>query len=223
MARGNPDRSVLGVVTGLKEEARIARLFGDVEVGGGTSWGAEVAAEKLVSRGVTALLSFGLCGALDPTLRAGDIVIPLAVLETGDSYATDGVLAEAAGGWFGGMIVASETIVITPEAKRRLFEHTRAAAVDMESGAVARVAVRHDLPFAVVRAVCDTASLTLPPAAMVALNDEGSLQIWQVLRSLWRRPRQLPDLLRVGRDAAVARRALLRVARAMARRLAIAS
>jgi adenosylhomocysteine nucleosidase len=223
MARVNHDRAALGIVTGLKDEARIARLFGDVEIGGGTSWGAEVAAEKLVTRGATALLSFGLCGALDPTLRPGDIVIPLAVLETGESYATDGVLAEAAGGWFGGMIVASETLVITQEAKRRLFQRTQAAAVDMESGAVARVAVRHDLPFAVVRAVCDPANLTLPPAAMVALGNEGSVQVWQVMRSLWRRPRQLPDLLRVGRDAAVARRALQRVARAMARRLAIAS
>ncbi|MBV9813342.1 MAG: hypothetical protein JO326_11365, partial [Acetobacteraceae bacterium] len=126
----------------MRDEARIARAVGEAEAGGGTAWGAEMAAERLVARGVSALISFGLCGGLDPTLKPGDVVIPLAVVETGDSYATDGRLANAAGGWFGGILFASETVVVTHEAKRRLFETTRAAAVDMESGAVARVATR---------------------------------------------------------------------------------
>ncbi|HEX3349803.1 MAG TPA: hypothetical protein VHS58_17060 [Acetobacteraceae bacterium] len=223
MARSATDRMPLGIVTGLRDEARIARAIGEVEAGGGTPWGAELAAERLVARGATALISFGLCGGLDPTLKAGDVVIPLAVLEIGDSYATDGKLAKAAGGWFGGILFASETTIVTHEAKRRLFETTRAAAVDMESGAVARVAGRYDLPFAVIRAVCDPASRTLPPAALVALDAEGSVQLGRVLGSVWRRPSQLPELARMARDAALARRALQRVARALARRLAMAS
>jgi adenosylhomocysteine nucleosidase len=210
----------IGVVTGMADEARIGRVMGDSEVGGGTPWGAEVAAERLVARGATALISFGFCGALDPTLRAGDIVVPLAVLETGGSYPTDPALSKAAGGWFGGLLVATENVVVTREAKRRLFEQTRAAAVDLESGAVARVAGRHDLPFTAIRAVCDPADRTLPPAALVAIDSRGGVRLIRVFRSLLRRPSQLPELLALARDAAAGRRSLTRVAALVAGRRA---
>jgi adenosylhomocysteine nucleosidase len=210
----------IGTVTGLTSEARIARVIGDVEVGGGTPWGAEVAAERLVSRGATALVSFGLCGGLDPALRAGDLVIPLAVLETGASYPTDPALSQGAGGWFGGLLLATETLVVTREAKRRLFGMTRAAAVDLESGAVARVAARHGLRFTVIRAVCDPAGRTLPPASMNALDRAGAVKYGRVMRSIAGRPSQLPELFGLARDAMAARRTLARAAAKFAKHLA---
>lgn len=206
----------LGIVTGLADEARIARAIGDAEAGGGTSWGAEVAAEKLVSRGATALVSFGLCGGLDPSLRAGDIVVPLAVIETGGTYPTDGKLADELFGPMHGVILANETIVATREAKRRMFMATRACAVDIESGAVARVAARHGIPFAVLRAVCDGAHRTLPPAALLPLTPDGKVQMRRVMRSVVMRPGQIAELIGLARDAAAARRALSRITRAVA-------
>jgi adenosylhomocysteine nucleosidase len=79
----------------------------------------------------------------------------------------------------------------------------------MESGAVARVAARHGLPFAVLRAICDPAERDLPPASLTALDDRGRIQPMALLRSLARNPAQIGALIRVGRDAALARRALL--------------
>ncbi len=91
-----------------------------------------------------------------------------------------------------------------------LRETTGAAAVDLESGAVAGVAARHRLPFAVLRAVCDPSWRSLPAAALVALNRRGTIDGPRVLASIARHPGQLPALLALARDAARARAALVR-------------
>ncbi len=205
----------LGIVTGLADEARIARRIGDAEAGGGTSWGAEVAAERLVSRGATALLSFGLCGGLDPHLRSGDLIVPLLIVETGGSYPTDGSLSDSLAAPIHGVLFASETILGSREAKQRLFRSTQASGVDLESGAMARVAMRHGLPFAALRAVCDTAADTLPPAALVPLGKGGRVALGGVLRSVARRPSQIPELIKLSRNAASARAALVNAVRAL--------
>jgi len=200
----------LGIVTGLTAEARIAHPLGDVQAGGGTPSGAERSAENLVARGATALLSFGLAGGLDPALKPGDIVVPLAVVEHGVTYRTDPALSDTIGGWFGGLLVATDSVVVTAAEKSALWRSGMACAVDLESGAVARVAARNGIPFAVLRAICDPAKRDLPPAALAALDQRGAIGIWRVAGSIIRRPGQIPALIRLGRDAAAARDALVR-------------
>lgn len=104
--------------------------------------------------------------------------------------------------------------------KRRLWQETGASAVDLESGAVARVARRLGLPFAVLRAICDPAERSLPPAALIALNETGRIQILQVLASVAANPAQLPMLIALARDAAAARQALIRRVTELRHRLA---
>jgi len=200
----------LGIVTGLTAEARIARRLGTTEAGGGTPFGAEIAAEKLVAAGATCLLSFGLAGGLDPALKPGDLIVPIAVIETGVTTHTDPGLSARIGGWFGGFLFAAERIVADPQAKRRLRATTGASSVDLESGAVARVAARHNIPFAVLRAICDHANRTLPPAALMALDARGAIGLGAVLASVIRHPGQIAGMVGVARDAAAARRALIR-------------
>ena len=66
----------LAVVTGLEAEARIARRAGlDALAAGGGPGAATRAADDLVRRGATALLSFGIAGGLDPALRTGTVVV----------------------------------------------------------------------------------------------------------------------------------------------------
>jgi adenosylhomocysteine nucleosidase len=139
----------LGFVVGLAAEARIARSLGLVAVGGGLPAGAERAAEALVAAGAQGLISFGLAGGLDPTFRPGDIIIP-AMVRAGDvDYPTSDLVGAAAG-----LLLAGTTIIATKAAKQALFQATSAAAIDLESGAVAQVAQRYNLPFAVLRAIC---------------------------------------------------------------------
>jgi adenosylhomocysteine nucleosidase len=187
----------------------VAARFGRAVAGGGLPAGAAEAARALVAQGVTALISFGLCGALDPALDPGALIVPRAVAAGGRAYTTDAALSVALGGWSAEMLLAGETAVAEPSAKAALFAATGAAAIDLESGAVAEVAHRAGLPFAVLRAVCDPARVGLPPAALAALDRRGAVSIGAVVASLFRQPRQIPELLGLARAAEAARVALV--------------
>jgi adenosylhomocysteine nucleosidase len=199
----------VGIVVGLAAEARLARpLGGVVAVGGGAAVGARRAAEALADRGVTGLVSFGLAGGLDPALPAGAVLVPGAVWRGGRHEAVDATLARALGGVSPHVLLCGTAVVFTAAEKARLWRETGCAAVDLETGAVASVAAARGLAFAVLRVVCDPAGRGLPPAALVALDGRGAMGVGRVLASVLARPRQVPALLGLAREATVARRAL---------------
>jgi adenosylhomocysteine nucleosidase len=202
----------VGLVTGLSAEALVAAPLGMTMPGGGTPEGAAAVAALLALRGATALVSFGLCGGLDPALAPGALVVPRRV----DRWMCDAALTAALGGATADLLHAGSAIAATVAQKAALFAATGAAAIDLESGAVAEVVARHGLPFAVLRAVCDPASLALPPAALLALDAGGSIRPWGIAASVLRRPGQIPALIGLGRAASAARAALVgRVAQIM--------
>jgi hopanoid-associated phosphorylase len=215
------------VACGLKREARIFERAGFVAIaGGGDRAALEAALERaVVAGGIEAIWSAGIGGALDPTLKPGDLVIgTLFSRESGSpepqapSPATlDPRLRGGAVGRLAtllpqarvGTVIGCDTIAATVAEKRALRE-TGAIAVDMESHIAACVAERHALPFAILRAISDGADHVLPPAALVGMNPDGSMALGAVLASLARNPRQLRALIRTGRDAEAAFRALER-------------
>jgi adenosylhomocysteine nucleosidase len=200
----------VGVVVGLATEARIARRAGwRVAIGGGTPAGATAAATTLVEQGCTGLISFGLAGGLDPALRPGALIVPSAVIDGDASHATDPNLSRMLGGTTPHVLIGAEAIVASVTAKRALRERTGATAVDLESGAVARIAAARGIPFAVLRAICDPADRALPRAAQIALEPGGEVSIWRVLASIAAHPGQLPALLALAADAASAKRSLV--------------
>ena len=100
--------------------------------------------------------------------------------------------------------------VCTPADKRALNRDTGALAVDTESHMVARAAAGHGLPMAAIRVIADPAHRALPEAALTAIRADGTTDLLAVLRSVMRRPHQLPALLRTALDARAARVTLLR-------------
>ncbi|MGI3777117.1 MAG: phosphorylase [Janthinobacterium lividum] len=211
MARPDlPPRGRIGILVGLAAEARIAAPLGcRVAIGGGTATGAEAAVRQLIEAGATALVSFGLAGGLDPDLPPGTLLVPQTLLLDGDDpLATDAALCAWLGGATHGPLFCGTAIVADVAGKRALHARTGAAAVDLESGAVARAAARHGLASGALRAVCDPAERDLPPAALAALDSAGAIGAARVLGSVLRRPAQVPALLRLARDAAAAQRAL---------------
>ena len=206
-ADGGLERAV--IIVGLSAEARLARrLQLKVATGGGTDAGAEAAVRQAVADGAAALISFGLAGGLDPALRPGDLVAPATVLCAGMVYAADPGLVAWLGGATPHQLLGAATVAADAATKRRLRQATGAAALDLESGAVARVAAERGLPFAVLRAICDPAERDLPPAALAALNRQGAIGLTRVIGSVLASPGQIPALLRLAADAAAARRSL---------------
>ena len=72
---------VLGIVTGLKSEARILRGLDlrCISIGGKAA-SAAAKIERLIADGVGGLVSFGIAGALHPDLKCGDVVVADTVL-----------------------------------------------------------------------------------------------------------------------------------------------
>ncbi len=86
------------------------------------------------------LILAGFAGALDPSLKRGEVVI-----NRGE-----------------GKIHTATEVIATAEDKARLLAETGAPLVDMESSFVIAVAERHGLPLTVIRAVSDLASESVP-------------------------------------------------------------
>lgn len=214
----------LAAVTGLAAEAVIARRIGWRAVAtGGDPARSMAAAVRLIAEGASGLVSFGICGGLDPVLASGSLLLPLAVRdESGARLPVDPVghrgvaaaLAQAGLTAATGDILGAAAIVATAERKRALHA-AGAIAADLESHLVARAAVAAGVPFMVLRAVADPAAHGLPPAALVGLDAEGRAALGPVLASLLRHPAQLPALLRIAGETTAALRALRRVAAAL--------
>ena len=203
---------MIGIVVGLAAEARIARRLGIVEIGGGGEGGATEAAARLVARGATALVSFGLCGGLDPKLVAGDLVVPDSVMSGEAKWDTDAALRARLGPGASGALYGGGELLTRAAQKRNLHRTVGAVAVDLESAAVARAG----LPFAVLRAVCDPAGRSLPHVAEIAIDGRGRIGALRVFIAVLKRPHQLASLLGLARDAGRARRALMQRVRAIA-------
>ena len=165
------------------------------------------------------LVSFGLCGALDPALTVGDVLVADTVTHGDDRWTADPAwgarLRTALPGARHGGIAAGDAIVGTPADKASLRRLTGAAAVDMESHAVAAAAQSSGLPFVALRVVSDAAGRVLPRAAQAGFKADGEPDIGAVIAALARRPWELPALIRVGMEAGTAFRALAGAAAAL--------
>lgn len=204
------DRAKIGVVTGLAAEAKWLKRAGFmVRVGGGTPAGAEAAARALVTQGARALISFGLAGGLKPGLKPGTVLVPSSVIDGNRTYVCDYALITFLGGATGVTLLAESKIVTTAHHKSLLYQRGKYAAVDLESGAVGAVARQTGLPFAVLRAVSDSANMDLPPAAQKALTANGSVNLFAVLFSVLFNPKQIPRLIELGKAANLARTKLI--------------
>lgn len=208
----------IGAVTGLHSETVLARRLGmRAACCGSTPGRAEDLAEELIEeQGVIALVSFGLCGGLDPALKPGTLIIPDCVVAEDDptGFATDdrwrAALLDRLPDARAGRLLGHDQIVATVEEKAELFALTGALAVDTESTGVADVAQRHGLPFMALRAVCDPATLALPRAALVAVTETGRVDTGAVMRAVLCHPEEIGRLIRLASANRAAMKALLR-------------
>jgi hypothetical protein len=103
-----------------------------------------------VKKNVDGILSTGLCGALDPALRVGDIVV------SGDAQ------LESPARFVRGTVHTVDRVVGTAREKRTLRNQTGAVAIDMEAATVQAEAAEWQVPFLCIRVVSDAAGDTLP-------------------------------------------------------------
>jgi hypothetical protein len=141
-----------------------------------------------------ALVSVGLCGALDDGLSIGSIVVAQAVngLPAADPCAVGEMVR--------GPIASVDYVAGTVEEKRRL-KSTGAIAVEMEAAAVHEKALEAGRPFFAVKAVSDTAGEEFTLDLNAARDAQGRFRIMQILGQAFRTPvTGLPELIRLKRN-----------------------
>lgn len=182
------------------------------------------AALELVDSGAQALVSFGCAGGLDPSIRVGEVLLPERVIDGGRvEVTTDATwrraLASASGAREGGAMLESARVLKTPEQKAEAFRASGALAVDMESASVGRVADEAGLPFLALRSVCDNATMRVPRASLLAVDEHGRLRFGALARALVERPGELVAIARLDLGFRAAQRALRSVSRRTGPRL----
>jgi adenosylhomocysteine nucleosidase len=165
---------------------------------------ARQAALALADAGAQALATLGVAGALDDSLRSGMLLCPHSVLdEQGRLYSADPAwrdrlqrrLADAAlPAMFDVALLSLPGPLSTVAAKMSAQQRYSAAAVDMESAAVAAVAASRDLPFIVLRAIIDERDHELPEALQAVIDPWGRPVVTRLLAALIRHPRLLARL-----------------------------
>jgi len=226
----------LGAVVGLAIERTILRARApafrrpaDLWIldAGASAARAEALADTLISRGATALLSFGIAGGLEPAVRPGTVVLAReVVLPDGTRLAADPAWADRVVAAAGDLtphraaIAGTDRILTSTDQKSEFRRRTGAAAADMESHGVARAAARRSLPFLVIRAVADPAERALPQSAIAGLDAGGTMRPLGTLAALTSDPRQIVALVGVARDTLTALAALWRFAGRLGRAVA---
>ncbi|MDP9088060.1 MAG: purine and other phosphorylase-like protein, family 1 [Pseudomonadota bacterium] len=176
---------------------------------------AQRAALALIQAGASALMTFGMAGGLDPSLKAGSVVLPCELI------CADGTRFAASQSWrervaaavsplravCEGSLLTSARPIDTPADKAAAFRNSGAVAVDMESAAVAQVAADHQLPFIAVRVIVDTAADRLP-RTVVNASRAGRLRIGRLLAGLVVAPGEIAGLIRLTQRYRIAMRSL---------------
>ncbi len=217
----------IGIVTAMRIEAscitnRCLPLGEIISLGKNTSIclcgmgenSARKAAERLQERGATSLISFGVAGAISPTLNAGDLVLP-------ESIYNERLLPVSLS-WrnqiqnrlpshlrvIGGKLATCKKVLTSMSEKQEFAKITGACAVDLESGAVAEVAEKSDMPFLAIRVISDPLEFSPPLALLDAVNPDGSTNITQIISLLLKRSITLSTLLRLASEVRSARKTL---------------
>jgi adenosylhomocysteine nucleosidase len=150
-------------------------------------------------RPVTTLLSVGLAGGCDPSVRVGDIVRAGVVVDTlsGERFSNSEFR----------QVLASAPSIASVREKQRLFASYSASAVDMEAATVARIAEGHNLSFRAIKVISDDAGFEMEELGRFATHNgqfrEAAFAAYSVVR-----PRLWSNLAQLARNSKLALEAL---------------
>ena len=168
---------------------------------------------ELAPKDITGLISWGVCGALKPTLKSGDLLIPKAVMNQQrqvfecdenwrsaiqctlrQSTQTTKLMQHA--GSDNSLIIDSNTVIENIQDKITMSKDYDAHAVDMESFIIAHFAHQHQLPFIIIRTVIDGINDSLPSCSQFKLG-QSAISL-ETLGRIITTPSQWSALIRTG-------------------------
>ncbi len=151
----------------------------------------------LSSSPLEAIISTGYCGALDPSLKAGDIVVAHEVLDagSGESFACSTLQGYESRG----VVLSQDRIANDLQEKQQLFAKTGALAVEMEAAGVAARSKRAGLPFYCIKVVSDVSTESFGLDLNQMRTTEGRVARGKIVVRALLRPHLIPGLFRLKR------------------------
>ena len=155
---------------------------------------ARIAAESLYqhARGnVSLFISVGFAGALQASLKVGDLVRPATVVSDADGQRLQ--TAE------GKSVLISAGAIASADVKQIFAHKYDAAAVDMEAYSVGDVASIYKIPFIAIKAISDELNFPMPPLGRF-VNDAGQFATASFLGYAAVRPWLWPSIIQLGQN-----------------------
>jgi nucleoside phosphorylase len=174
---------------------------------------ADAAAERMLAGAAfDRVIVCGIAGGLAPASVVGDLVVPAEVYDGANnerfrSTPVDGVTPNGVIRMGDGDDYEFSDADVT----RLVAEGV--TALDMETAAIARVCDRNNIPWIAFRVISDMAGDASLGSDVLGLVDEyGKPKPWPSIKYLLTHPKQIPLMLRVGRDANAAARSAAKAA-----------
>jgi adenosylhomocysteine nucleosidase len=177
------------------------------------------------------VVSAGFCGGISAGLRVGDVVLATGLVIVSDqglnevpvviaAVSRDFVFRQAAEKKrvFGGLFATTQAIMPKERLAAMLPADAPYPVVEMESGAIALLAGEKGIPFVGLRTVSDPFDEELGFALDEFCDDRMRIRIPRVLLTIARKPRIIPQLIRLAGNSRVAAASL---SQAMGRLLAV--
>ena len=144
-----------------------------------------------------AILSTGFCGALDPALRAGEVLVASRVEAPDGTLSVQARAPECERPHASGRLLSVNRVIQTIQEKRAL-RASGASAVEMEALAVGHRAAQWGVPFYCVRCITDLAEESFRLDFNAARAADGRLLTSRIMWAAARRPAALvPELYRL--------------------------
>ncbi len=216
----------LGIVVAMSSEARMLESRDGetgqirVQVSGIGRSRARAAAQRLVTDGAQALISWGTAVSLDEQLQPGHLVLPQQLL-----HAESGPIPVSAS-WrttlhdrlrarftvFDRPMITTDELLQSPSDKRRVGMETGAVSADMESVEVALVAREAGVPFVVLRSVADSIETPVPHWLNGIIGPTGQISLLAAVPAALGHPKDWASLVRLARDFNTALKTLRQLA-----------
>jgi nucleoside phosphorylase len=120
------------------------------------------------------IVSAGVAGALVPELHVGETIFPALVIDAQDGSRHETAIKNApvSNTPLGRTTLVSSAQITGIAQKQQLAKSYGAQAVDMESAAVARAAMTHNLPFVAIKSISDEYDFEMPEMSQFVRDGE---------------------------------------------------
>lgn len=180
------------------------------------------AIEQLAPK-VSHLISWGTAAGLSSHLKAGDLLLPDLILDkNGIEYATDSnfkiqmvKLLPNNLVYESGSLCESENILKDANEKEVFVNKFNAIGCDMESATLAKLANQRGISFNALRVVSDDHTTQIPKSVYLSINEDGDFSIGNFFVQLIRKPRDLIQVIRLGKNFKKAKRTMLELKKAL--------